>query len=97
MFAEIEAAGCIVNNLFQLTDGTWRCNLRFRDPARAQANWVYEYSDAPTPEGAVMLTLRKFGCNVSLMPEQSPGVMLAMVRFNRALEELNLLLRGYEL
>lgn len=56
LFREIKTAGWLVNNLFQIDDDTWRCNLRrvlyAREPGVA-AKWFHEFCDGPTAETAV--------------------------------------------
>lgn len=60
---EISSSGYLINNLFQLhwsDDGImleenryWRCSLR------KNSTWSYEYGDALTMEGALLLALSK--------------------------------------
>lgn len=56
LLSEIKAYGWLVNNLFQIDEETWRCNLRrvlyAREPGVA-SKWFHEFCDGPTPEAAV--------------------------------------------
>jgi len=65
MLEEIAHAGWMVNNLFQLNSGEWRCNLRRKTTPRTPgepSTWAHEFSDAATPKEAVagaMVDMRK--------------------------------------
>lgn len=42
ILAEIAESGWLINNLFQLSDGTWRANLRTEE-------YVTHFGEGPTP------------------------------------------------
>lgn len=55
MIAEVNAAGYYFNNLFQLQDGSWRCNLRSEVMT---PSWS-QFGNGPDPATAVAETLAK--------------------------------------
>lgn len=55
MIVEVNAAGYFFNNLFQLQDGKWRCNLRSELMVPSHT----EYGSGPDPVTAVAQALRK--------------------------------------
>jgi len=91
LLREIAASGFLLNNLFQLTDGTWRANLRKRGVARtpgALGDWQHEYCDGETPEEALAGAVSKLGGGVSDWNPPTTGLLPALVRNRRAREEL---------
>ena len=50
--SDAEASGLLINNLFQLEDGTWRAN--FRTPSKG-----HDYREASTLEGVVRSALNE--------------------------------------
>lgn len=55
MIAEVNAAGYFFNNLFQLQDGKWRCNLRSEVMVPSHS----EFGTGPDPTTAVAEALRR--------------------------------------
>lgn len=53
LFAEIRDRGLLVNNLFQLDDGTWQANLRTLDDCT-------EFGLGATPDEALSACLAKY-------------------------------------
>lgn len=49
---ESSAPGCLLNNLFQLSSGSWRCNLRTLESA-------FDFFDGPTPSAAILGAIEK--------------------------------------
>lgn len=91
LLREIAASGFLLNNLFQLTDGTWRANLRKRGVARtpgALGDWQHEYCDGETPEKALAGAVAKLGGFLPPFSRPSPGLLPALVRNRLAREEL---------
>lgn len=59
---QINQAGFLLNNLFQLGPDEWRANVRRRDVPRqpgALGQWQHEYCDAATPEAALLGVVAK--------------------------------------
>lgn len=91
LLREIAASGFLLNNLFQLTDGAWRANLRKRGIARtpgALGDWQHEYCDGETPEEALAGAVSKLGGFLPPFSRLSPGFLPALVRNRLAREEL---------
>lgn len=54
LFAEIAEAGWLINNLFQIHTGAWRCNLRFElEDRNGVRTYFHEFADARTKEEAL--------------------------------------------
>lgn len=54
--------GLSVNNLFQLTDGRWQCNLRAfgdEDEAMRRKTSCYDFAQDDTPRGALIEAAKK--------------------------------------
>lgn len=50
LFAELAGDGWLVNNLYQLDDGSWRCNLRRPD---TDGDWFTVFAEAPSAYDAI--------------------------------------------
>ncbi len=91
LLREIAASGFLLNNLFQLTDETWRANLRKRGVARtpgALGDWQHEYCDGATREEALIKVVAKLGGGTTDWNPPATGLLPALVRNRRAWEEL---------
>ena len=50
---EVEEREMLVNNLFQLDNGTWRCSLRSKRKMVDGKSHFFAMAEADTPEGAL--------------------------------------------
>ena len=64
VLAEILERGWLVNNLFQLSDGSWQANLRTNLLAT-------EFANGATPLEALALCIDKLECTVPLINQSS--------------------------
>ena len=51
---EVQEQGFLINNLFQLEDGSWRCSLLQLLKSQPISKGFYEYGDGSTPEDALL-------------------------------------------
>lgn len=52
---ELAREGLLLNNLFQLNDGTWRANVRSKENSL-----VFEFGNGPTPAAAFANAISRF-------------------------------------
>jgi len=77
LLEEVKDRGLLVNNLFQLDDGSWQCNLRKVDGVQ----WVCcAFALEPTPHAAILEALSKPldfpAIEVGLLPADKPRLTL---------------------
>jgi len=51
--------GLLVNNLFQLDDGSWRANLRTPEPISDKGEFFFEFGNGDTPQAAMFNALQR--------------------------------------
>lgn len=57
LFSELSDSGWLLNNLYQLDDGSWRCNLRRPD---GLGDYFTDWAEGPTLEAALASAMGKF-------------------------------------
>jgi hypothetical protein len=89
LVAELYRSGLRLNNLFQLQDGTWRCNVRSNNEAHG-----WNYFDAETPSAAVRGAILKASTEAAhLMRKNQPRAVRerTMIEAKSGTDLLNLL------
>lgn len=81
LIEEVHAIGCVINNLVELENGVWRCNLRTY--ARKEAELpvdCFEFGDGNTPELAIMAALEKTRRRISKLSKADKARLDAWIK-----------------